>query len=114
VEVGSSGIWLRGIGAFAWSELTEVRHETFVGPAGRSGLRRYERLSVVPIDQNRKGPRSARAGIALANAYYGAILPAIGRAAVQLAPLGLMADEINDFQVLLDIVRKYTTLKEIA
>ena len=57
IEVGADGVWLPGLGLRPWSEFSDVRLETYRGPAGGSGRRRgvtrvatYQRLGFVPRD----------------------------------------------------------------
>ena len=105
VEVGPAGIWIRGAGQFAWPELATVRVESFVTTGGRRGsvqLVRHRRLGVVPVETRRANPVAS-----IARAYFGTIMPMLGRRPIELAQVGVGDDEVVDFDALVERVRTY-------
>lgn len=111
-EVGPSGIWLRGIGAFAWKDLTEVRHERFASSAGE-GLAMYDRLALVPRDRGREVGASASTA-RIANRYHDLFVSLAGRRPITIAPIGLMGYEVADFDSLLARVGEYFPVTEVS
>lgn len=114
-EVGAGGIWLRGVGRFSWDELTEVRHERFAAPAGEQGLATYDRLGLVPGDEESYHPAGVSDVIkGIANQYNEAFMPMAERRPIELAPIGLMGYEVADFDGLVRQVRRYFPVTEVS
>lgn len=76
LEVNESGIWTPEMGFLAWSDVAEVRRESYLAPAGGRGggprVMRRERLGIVPrAGAEVSSSKAAGLGLGMARGYYG-------------------------------------------
>jgi hypothetical protein len=114
IAVGPDGIWLPQLGHLGWSDVAEVRLESFAGPAGGDDAAprtaTYRRLGIVPKDPTLAARRTAseRLGWGLASAYYRFAAPRIGRRPIDFAPFGVSDDDLAaPLDVLVETIRPY-------
>jgi hypothetical protein len=80
LEVGPDGLWSPAAGRLAWSDVAEIRHETYARPAGRhGGSALIHRLGIVPVDPARIHLPPAERAVQLLSRGYRATLGRAGR-----------------------------------
>jgi hypothetical protein len=101
--VGPDGIWQPEMGHVAWSDIAEIRRESYLTPSGGSGLSspvaRHHRLGIVPRPEAGVQPSGAlTAAHGLAQAYQGLIArhaPHLSADLGRLAPFGVDDHELS-------------------
>jgi hypothetical protein len=109
--VGPDGIWTPDLGPLLWSDVAQLRLESYVAPHGE-GATRMRRLGIVPVPRATV-PTSGAAtlGRGLASAYYnavGRVQPGLGLGIDHLAPFGIEAYELDvPLEEVLERVREF-------
>jgi hypothetical protein len=117
LEVGPNGLWSHQVGRLAWSDIREIRHETYAAPAGRrGGSILVHRLGIVPVDAVRIHLSAAESAVQLLSRGY---METVGRAgrfwtgAAALSKYGISAAEIDaPFDEVLARVGEYFPISE--
>lgn len=112
LEVGPDGLWAPAVGHLGWSDVRELRHETYLAPAGRrGGSLLVHRLGIVPVDPARVHLSPAERAVSAMARGYMATFGRLGLSAAEtadLTPLGIGATEFEEpFDLVLARVAEY-------
>jgi len=125
-EVGRDGVWLPGLGRRPWSDFSDIRLESYAGPAGSPSRRRsrtipvatYRRLGFVPGDLSLAAARPLleRLATGMGMLPYRLFMPLVGIRAPDLAPFGVQEHELGHdaFERLLAAVGAYRQVGNVA
>lgn len=99
LEVGPTGIWTPATGRLSWSDIVEMRHETYFAPASRRGTPMLvHRLGIVPVDPGRIHLSGAERAVSVLSRGYMATIGRLGlswQGAADLTRFGIGAAEFE-------------------